>query len=68
MYDPLRKYTLDVYWRIVESLPERKYEYIDGDIRMMTGGSLAHSQTSTRIAGILDRALYDTEFYLYKQY
>lgn len=65
MYDPLRKYTLDEYRRIVESLPERKYEYIDGDIRMMTGGPLAHSQISARIAGILDRALYNTDCNVY---
>ncbi|GLV57338.1 hypothetical protein KDH_41740 [Dictyobacter sp. S3.2.2.5] len=65
MHDPLHRYTLDEYWRMVESFPERKYEYIDGDIRMMTGGTLAHSQIAARIAGILDRALYDSECNVY---
>ncbi|HTI14875.1 MAG TPA: hypothetical protein VL461_09940 [Dictyobacter sp.] len=40
MYDPSRKYTLDEYWEMVENSPEQKYEYIDGDVRLMTGGSL----------------------------
>src|SRR5450631_3237926 len=50
MFDPQRKYTLDEYWRLAEALPERKYEYVDGDIRMMTGGSPAHGQIAMNIA------------------
>jgi Uma2 family endonuclease len=50
MFDPQRKYTPDEYWRLTEALPERKYEYIDGDIRMMTGGSPAHGQIAANIA------------------
>ena len=65
MYDQLRKHTIDEYWRIAESMPEQKYEYIDGDIRLMTGGSPAHAQISARIAGILDRALYETDCNVY---
>jgi Uma2 family endonuclease len=65
MYDPLRKYTVDEYWRVVESLPDRKYEYVDGEIRMLTGGSPAHAQIAARIAGLLDRALFDTDGNVY---
>ena len=65
MHDPLRKYTVDEYWRMAESFPERKYEYTDGEIRMMTSGSPAHAQIAARIAGMLDRALYDTDCNVY---
>ncbi|GCE28918.1 hypothetical protein KDA_44020 [Dictyobacter alpinus] len=65
MYDPLRKYSFDEYWSMVESLPTRKFEYIDGDIRMMTGGSLSHAQIAARIAGMLDRALFKTDCNVY---
>jgi Uma2 family endonuclease len=65
MHDPLHKYTLDEYWHIAESVPEQKYEYIDGNIRLMTGGSPAHAQIAARIAGILDRALYETDCNVY---
>ncbi|HTK12001.1 MAG TPA: Uma2 family endonuclease [Ktedonobacteraceae bacterium] len=65
MFDPHHKYTVDEYWRLVEAFPEYKYEYIDGDIRMMTGGSPAHAQIATRIGGILDAALRETDCNVY---
>jgi Uma2 family endonuclease len=53
MFDPHHRYTIDEYWRQVGAFPEYKYEYIDGDIRMMTGGSLAHSQIGVNISHLL---------------
>ncbi|GER87228.1 hypothetical protein KDW_13900 [Dictyobacter vulcani] len=65
MYDPQRKFTTDEYWALVDAHPGRKYEYIDGDIRMMTGGSPAHAQIGARIASLLDSALIDSECVVY---
>jgi Uma2 family endonuclease len=57
MFDPRQMYTLDEYWRLVETFPEKKYEYIDGDIRMLTGESPAHSQIAGNIVTALGNAL-----------
>ncbi|HTK12032.1 MAG TPA: Uma2 family endonuclease [Ktedonobacteraceae bacterium] len=65
MFDPHHKYTVDEYWRLVEAFPEYKYEYIDGDIRMMTGGSPAHSQVAINIAIALGNALRSQECNVY---
>ncbi|GCF06845.1 Uma2 family endonuclease [Dictyobacter arantiisoli] len=65
MFDPQHFYSLDEYWHIAANLPDQKYEYVDGDIRMMTGGSPAHAQIAARIAGLLDRALYATSCNVY---
>ncbi|MGE0395712.1 MAG: Uma2 family endonuclease [Kofleriaceae bacterium] len=34
-----------------------KYEYVEGEIHAMAGGSVAHARLIARITGILDRAL-----------
>jgi len=57
MYDPMRQYTVAEYWKFVETFSDRKFEYIDGDIRMMTGGSPAHAQISMNIGYVLTGAL-----------
>jgi Uma2 family endonuclease len=65
MIDSHRKYTIDEYWRLVEEFPENKYEYIDGDIRLMTGGSPAHSQITGNIITMLNNALHSQECNVY---
>ncbi|HZR39269.1 MAG TPA: Uma2 family endonuclease [Ktedonobacteraceae bacterium] len=65
MYEPMQNYSLEEYWKLVEVFPERKYEYVDGNIRMMTGGSPAHGQIGARIAGLLDAALRGSECNVY---
>jgi Uma2 family endonuclease len=65
MLDPQRKYTLDEYWRLIEAFPEYKYEFIDGDIRMMTGGSPAHAQIAANIIIALGIALRSQECNVY---
>ncbi|GCE24169.1 hypothetical protein KDK_79690 [Dictyobacter kobayashii] len=65
MYDPQRKYTVAEYWRMRETFPDRKYEYIDGDIRLMTGGSLAHSEIGANIVSLLRSALRESECHVY---
>ncbi|HTK10435.1 MAG TPA: Uma2 family endonuclease [Ktedonobacteraceae bacterium] len=65
MFDPQHKYTVDEYWRLVEAFPEYKYEYIDGDIRLMTGGSPAHAQIAMNIGILLGVALRSQECNVY---
>jgi Uma2 family endonuclease len=57
MYNPQHKYTLEEYWKLVETFPERKYEYTEGHIRMMTGGSPAHGQIAMNISYMLSAGL-----------
>jgi Uma2 family endonuclease len=57
MYNPQHKYTLEEYWKLVETFPERKYEYVDGCIRMMTGGTPAHGQIAMNISYMLSAGL-----------
>jgi Uma2 family endonuclease len=65
MFDPHYKYTLDEYWRLTEAFPEHKYEYVAGDIRMMTGGSPAHGQIAANITFLLVAALRSEECNVY---
>ena len=65
MYDPMRQYTVAEYWKFVEAFSDRKFEYIDGDMHMMTGGSPAHAQIGARIASLLDSALMNSDCVVY---
>jgi Uma2 family endonuclease len=58
-------YSLEEYWQLVESSPDHKYEYIDGQIRMMTGGTPAHGQITANISSLLFIALRETECNVY---
>ncbi|GER91222.1 hypothetical protein KDW_53840 [Dictyobacter vulcani] len=65
MFDPQRSYTVDDYWKMIEAFQDRKYKYIDGYIRMMTGGSLAHAQIEVNLARLFGNALLDSECVTY---
>src|SRR5579859_2765724 len=65
MYDPVRNYTLKEFWQIVEESPNRKYEYVHGHIRLMSGGSPAHAQIAGNIITQLNIALRDEECNVY---
>ncbi|GHO94313.1 hypothetical protein KSF_043610 [Reticulibacter mediterranei] len=60
-----QSYTLKEYWKLVELFPDHKYEYIDGSIRMMSGGSPAHAQIGANIVTLLNIALHDSECNVY---
>ncbi|MDQ2714719.1 MAG: Uma2 family endonuclease [Chloroflexota bacterium] len=53
MYQPGQQYTLAEYWQLVETFPQHKYEYVDGYVRMMTGGSPSHAQLQARLSYLL---------------
>lgn len=65
MYDSEYTHSLDEYWELVDTFLDRKYEYIDGSIRMITGGSPAHAQIGANIARALGNALLDFECNVY---
>ncbi len=53
-------------WRALEqSNQDVKYEYIDGQIYMMSGGSLAHSRISSNTVRTLEDALGSQSCYVY---
>jgi Uma2 family endonuclease len=65
MYELDHRYSLEEYWKLVETFPEHKYEYVNGSIRMMTGGSPAHGQIGMNIGRVLGTALRDRECNVY---
>ena len=53
-------------WRAFErSNPDAKYEYIDGQVYMMSGGSLAHSRIGSNTLRALEDALASDTCYVY---
>ncbi len=65
MYQPEQQYTLAEYWKLVETFPQHKYEYVDGYVRMMTGGSPSYAQLQARLSYLLTAALEDSECNIY---
>lgn len=59
------EYTLDEYWKLVETFPDHRYEFVDGSIRMLSGGSPAHGQIAVNISTLLNSALRNSECNVY---
>jgi Uma2 family endonuclease len=53
---PKRKYTLEEYLEL-DKHSEERYEYFDGELVSMSGGSIEHSTIATNIAGTLREKL-----------
>lgn len=53
---PKRKYTMDEYIEL-DKHSEERYEYFDGEIVSMSGGSIEHSTIAVNIAGTLRESL-----------
>jgi Uma2 family endonuclease len=49
--------SVEEYLKIDEDSYEARYEYIDGDVRMLAGGTNNHAMISVNISSILHRAL-----------
>jgi Uma2 family endonuclease len=54
--DPHHLYTLEEYFAL-ERAGERRYEYWDGDIVCMSGGTLRHGQISRNVFRTVDRKI-----------
>ena len=53
-----RKYSLEEYFELVDRSEDR-YEYHDGEIRMMAGGTISHSRIKSDINRVLGNATLD---------
>ena len=49
--------SLEEYFALVERNPEHAYEYLDGRVYMMTGGSPDHSIIGSNLNGLLQAFL-----------
>jgi len=57
--------SLEEYYALLESDPEHSYEYLDGYIYMMTGGTPDHSIIGSNIGRILGNLLQDRRCIVY---
>lgn len=64
---PYRDQNMNVeeYFKLRESDPVHRYEYIDGEIYMMTGGTVRHSCVGANLVTILGRLLDDSPCVVY---
>lgn len=52
-----QKMSVEEYFKLRESDPEHRYEYIDGKVYMMTGGSVRHARIGFNVAHIIESLL-----------
>ena len=45
--------TVEEYFELCRNSPDTRYEYIDGQVTMLAGGSLNHARIATNVNGIL---------------
>ena len=57
--------SVEEYFKLRESDPIHRYEYIDGEIYMMTGGTVRHSRVGANLISLLDRLLEDNPYVVY---
>jgi len=57
--------TVDEWRELERTNPDAKYEYIDGQVYLMSGGSLAHSRINTNTVRDLEDALGNQPCYAY---
>jgi Uma2 family endonuclease len=60
-----RYMTVDEWRELERARPDAKYEYIDGQVYLMSGGSLAHSRISNNTIRALEDALGSKPCYVY---
>ena len=60
-----RHMTVDEWRELERTNPDAKYEYIDGQVYLMSGGSLAHSRIGTNTVRAIEDALGNQSCYVY---
>ncbi len=60
-----RHLTVDEWRELERANPDLKYEYIDGQVYLMSGGSLAHSRIGSNTVRALEDALGSQPCYVY---
>src|SRR5579864_5257985 len=53
-------YSVEEYHKIEDENPNRKFEYIDGEVRIMAGGTYEHMRIAVNLVTILDIHLEDS--------
>jgi Uma2 family endonuclease len=59
------KISVEEYFKLRESDPINRYEYIDGEVYMMTGGTVRHSRIGFNLAHIIESLLDDSPCVVY---
>ncbi len=54
------KMSVDEYLKLRESDPDHRYEYIDGEVYMITGGNVRHSTIGNNIGRLIGNMLEDS--------
>src|SRR5258708_25554467 len=57
--------SVEEFLKLRESDPDHRYEYIDGEVYMMTGGSVRHSRVGTNLTSILENLLGESPCVVY---
>lgn len=60
-----QKISVKEYFHLRASDPSHRYEYIDGDVYMMTGGTIRHSRIGANLTALLDRLLDESPCVVY---
>lgn len=60
-----QKMSVEEYLKLRESDPMHRYEYVDGEVYMMTGGSVRHSRVGTNLCSLLENLLDDSPCVVY---
>lgn len=53
LFEPQRNYSVEDFWDLVDHDTEQRHEYWDGQIKMMTGGSLNHERLISSLNALL---------------
>lgn len=57
--------SVEEYLQFCREHPEARYEYLDGHVRMLAGGTANHSRIGVNIVGLLDTLLSDSPCFVY---
>jgi Uma2 family endonuclease len=60
-----QRMSVEEYFKLRESDPVHRYEYVDGDVYMMTGGTVRHSRIGMNLSYILENLLSDSPCVVY---
>ena len=57
--------SIEDYLALDNNSQDARYEYLDGEVRMLAGGSTYHSALSSRLGSVLERALENSSCWTY---
>ena len=60
-----QKMSVEEYFKLRESDPLHRYEYIDGEVYMMSGGTVRHSRVGTNLLYMIENSLRNSSCIVY---